>query len=56
MFQVIDSENNHLPVKSGFVSATAANRWCRKHLDITDVHLWGCKPPKKFYRYYVRMR
>lgn len=55
MFQVIDSENHHLPVKSGFAMAAAANKWCKKHLDLTTVHLWGCKPPRLF-RYYIMMR
>ena len=56
MFQVIDSENNHLPVKSNFATAAAANRWCKKNLNVNEVYLWGCKPPKKLYRYYIRMR
>lgn len=55
MFIVIDRENNHLPVKSGFKTASAANNWCKKHLDTVTVHLWGCKPPRDF-RYYVMMR
>lgn len=55
MFKVIDRDNNHLPVKGGFKTASAANRWCKKNLPKEEVHLWGCNPPKRFYRYYIMM-
>ena len=41
MFCIIDRENNHLPVKSGFKTAAQANNWAKKHLSKDDVHLWG---------------
>lgn len=56
MFKVIDCDNNHLPVKGGFPTAAAANNWCKKHLDVNEVHLCGHKPTKKFYRYCIMMR
>ena len=31
MYKVIDTHNNHLPVKSGFKTAAAANNWCKKN-------------------------
>ena len=55
MYKVIDSHNNHLPVKGGFKTAAAANNWCKKNLPLEEVHLWGCKPPQVWYRYYVMM-
>ena len=54
MFKVIDRENNHLPVKSGFKTASQANNWCKKHLDLSITHLWGgIAPHISVYRYYV---
>jgi hypothetical protein len=32
MFQIIDTENNHLPVKSRFLTAAQAYRWAKKNL------------------------
>lgn len=55
MYKVIDAHNNHLPVKGGFKTAAAANNWCKKNLPLEEVHLWGCKPPQVWYRYYVMM-
>jgi hypothetical protein len=55
MYKVIDSHNNHLPVKGGFKTAAAANNWCKKNLPLEEVHLWGCKPPKGLCRYYITM-
>lgn len=55
MYKIIDSQNNHLPVKSGFRTASAANNWCKKNLPLEEVHLWACKPPKGLYRYYIMM-
>ena len=55
MFVVIDKEKYHTPIKGGFKTASAANNWCKKHLKLTEVHLWGCKPPINF-RYYIMMR
>ena len=55
MYKVIDKDNNHLPVKGGFKTAAAANNWCKKNLPKEEVHLWGCNPPKMFYRYYIMM-
>ena len=54
MFKVMDRNNNHLPVKSGFKTAAQANNWCKKNLDLKCVHLWGGKSPDiSVYRYYV---
>ena len=55
MYKVIDKQNNHIPVKGGFKTASAANNWCKKKLPLEEVHLWGCKSPKICYRYYVMM-
>ena len=55
MYKVIDAHNNHLPVKSGFKTAAAANNWCKKNLPLEAVHLWGCKSHKGYCRYYVMM-
>lgn len=54
MYKVIDKNNNHIPVKGGFKTSSAANNWCKKNLPSEEVHLWGCKPPRA-YRYYVMM-
>ena len=55
VYKVIDSHNNHLPIKGGFKTAAAANNWCKKNLPLEEVHLWGCKPPKSLCRYYIMM-
>lgn len=55
MYKVIDRDNNHLPVKSGFKTASAANNWCKKNLPRAEVRLWGCKPPQTWFRYYIMM-
>ena len=51
MFQIIDTQNNHLPVKSGFMSASSAYRWAKKNLDCGSFGKWGCWMPG--HRYYI---
>jgi hypothetical protein len=41
MFKIIDIQNNHLPVKSGFLSAAQAYRWAKKHLPKNSCSEWG---------------
>ena len=52
MFKVIDTQNNHLPVKSGFLTAAQAYKWAKKHLPKDSCSEWG----KMVYyrdRYYI---
>ena len=54
MFQIIDTQNNHLPVKSGFHSAAKAYAWAKKNLPKDLCSEWG----KRVYgrdRYYIKM-
>lgn len=44
-----------LPIKSGFMTATQANNWCRKHLPINQVHLYGDDYNGKAFQYFVRL-
>ena len=41
MFQIIDIENNHLPVKSRFLTAAQAYRWAKKNLPKDSCSEWG---------------
>lgn len=57
MFCVIDTQDGHKMIKSGFKTASAANNWCKKNLPKDEVCLW--KPDHKYkwqFRYYVRVR
>lgn len=58
MFCIIDTENNHKMVKSGFKTGSQANHWAKKNLPNGTVHMWGAKwSPKLFaYRYLVKER
>ena len=53
MFQIIDKENNHLPVKSRFLSASQAYKWAKKNLPIDSFSEWG--KYKCGDRYYIKM-
>ena len=53
MFQIIDKENNHLPVKSRFLSASQAYKWAKKNLPIGSFSKWG--DIKWNDRYYIKM-
>ena len=48
-FRVIDSENNHLPVKGGFISAQKAAIWCKKHLPAGSWKPWGSLGLVRYY-------
>lgn len=57
MFCVIDTNDNHKMIKSGFKTASAANNWCKKNLPKNEVRLW--KPDHQYkwqFRYMVQMR
>lgn len=53
MFQIIDSKNNHLPVKSGFKTASQALKWAKKNLEPDSCTGWGKLKPGD--RYYIKM-
>ena len=57
MFCIIDTEDNHKVIKSGFKTAAQANNWAKKNLPKDEVRLW--KPDHQYkwqFRYYVRMK
>lgn len=41
MFQIIDTQNNHTPVKSRFLTAAQALKWARKNLPQGSCDGWG---------------
>lgn len=41
MFQIIDTHNNHLPVKSRFITAAQAYTWAKKNLPKNSYSKWG---------------
>lgn len=41
MFQIIDKQNFHLPVKSGFKTPGQALKWAKKNLEPDSCHTWG---------------
>lgn len=41
MFQIIDKFNHHLPVKSGFKTASQALNWAKKNLEQGSCAAWG---------------
>lgn len=41
MYQIINIENNHRPVKSRFLTAAQAYRWAKKHLPKDSCSEWG---------------
>lgn len=43
MFQIIDTNNNHIPVKSGFMTATQALKWAKKNLKPDSCPSWGSR-------------
>lgn len=53
MFQIIDTKNNHLPVKSGFKTTGQALKWAKKNLEPDSCPNW-CKL-KQDARYYIKM-
>lgn len=40
-FRIIDTQNNHIPVKSGFLTAHKAATWCKKNLPEGSWKPWG---------------
>jgi hypothetical protein len=54
MFQIIDTQNNHLLVKSRFLTAAQAYKWAKKNLPKDSCSEWG---KMKYYhdRYYIKM-
>lgn len=53
MFQIIDTENNHLPVKSRFLTAAQAYRWAKKNLPEGSCGEWG-KMNYHIHRYFIK--
>ena len=53
MYQIINIENNHLPVKSRFLTAAQAYRWAKKNLPKDSCREWG---KMNYYRdkYYIK--
>ena len=41
MYQIIDTRNNHTPVKSGFKTPGQALKWARKNLEPDSCFGWG---------------
>ena len=41
MFQIIDTQKNLTPVKSGFMSASQALNWAKKNLQPNTCSQWG---------------
>ena len=54
MFQIIDTQNNHLPVKSGFHTASQAYKWAKRNLPKESCSPWGRWNWNKE-RYFIRM-
>jgi hypothetical protein len=52
MFKIIDTQNNHLPVKSGFPTAAKAYNWAKKNLPTDSCSEWG-KMKFRRDRYYI---
>ena len=52
MFQIIDRLNNHLPIKSGFMTPSQAFKWARKNLEPGSCSGWG--KMKLGDRYYIK--
>lgn len=52
MFKIIDTQNNHLPVKSGFPTAAKAYNWAKKNLPADSCSEWG-KMKFRRDRYYI---
>ena len=52
MFQIIDTKNNHLPVKSGFMSPSSALKWAKKNLEPGSCLRWG--HATGWARYYIQ--
>ena len=57
MFCIIDTENNHTPIKSGFKTYSQANNWAKKNLPVGTVRMWGENPNRnKKFRYFIRRK
>jgi hypothetical protein len=52
MYQIVDTKNNHTPVKSGFKTTGQAIKWARKNLDPDSCSSWGKMKPGD--RYYIK--
>jgi hypothetical protein len=52
MFQIIDTKNNHIPVKSGFMTAAQALKWARKNLGPDLCDAFGKITPDR--RYFIK--
>lgn len=52
MFKIIDTQNNHLPVKSGFLTAAKAYSQAKKNLPADSCSEWG-KMKFRTDRYYI---
>jgi hypothetical protein len=54
MFQIIDRQTHHLPVKSGFKTPGQALKWAKKNLEPNSCPVWG--KLKQDARYYIQMQ
>ena len=54
MYQIIDTQKNHTPVKSGFMTPAQALKWARKNLDTNSCSGWGKIRPGD--RYYIKVQ
>ena len=52
MFQIIDTQNHHQPVKSGFKTPAQALKWAKKHLSPDTCSNWGIVKIKD--RYFIK--
>ena len=53
MFQIIDTKNNFLPVKSGFKTLGQALKWAEKNLEPDSCPSWGKMEYEP--RYFIKM-
>ena len=54
MYQIIDTKNNLIPVKSGFKTPGQALKWARKNLEPNSCPGWG---KMEFgYRYFIKIQ
>ena len=52
MYQIIDTQKNLTPVKSGFMTPGQALKWARKNLGANSCSSWGKTRPGD--RYYIK--
>ena len=53
-FRIIDTQDNHKPIKSGFLKASRAHNWCKENLPKgTWTHIGELSKSSKPARYIV---